>query len=86
MKVYIAFEQERVVGVYASPGEAEKQGRVEEFELDIKLCSCGAPFNLRPVVLARNGKLWETDEWECVPCDTHFPNWGEVKPIFDKDN
>ena len=86
MKVYLAFEQEGVVGVYATWREAEKHGRVEEFDFDIKLCPCGAPLTLRTLVLARNGKLWETDEWECVPCDTHFPNWGGVKPIFGNEN
>ncbi len=43
MKIYIAFDQHRVIGVYTTFKEAEKQGKVEEFDLDIKLCSCGLP-------------------------------------------
>lgn len=80
MKIYIAFDQHRVIGVYTTFKEAEKQGKVEEFDLDIKLCSCGAPLTLRTVVLAGNGKPWEMDEWECVPC-AQQTNWGDVKPI-----
>ena len=49
MKVYIAFDQHRVVGVYTTFREAEKQGRVEVFDLDIKLCSCGVPLTLNAV-------------------------------------
>ncbi len=83
MRVYVAVRQGKVMGVYAIVKEAEDRGWVEEYELDIKLCPCGAPMSLRTAVLARNGMLWETDEWECAPCDAHYPNWGEVRPFLE---
>ncbi len=83
MRVYVAVRQGKVMGVYAILKEAEDRGWVEEYELDIKLCSCGAPMSLRTAVLTRNGMLWETDEWECGPCDAHYPNWGEVRPFLE---
>ena len=82
MKIYVAVGRGQVTGVYATRREAKERGQVEEFELDIKFCPCGAPMSWRTVVLTRNGRLWETDEWECVPCNTHQTNWGDVKPIL----
>ncbi len=83
MRVYVAIRQGQVLGVYSIRKEAGERGWVEEFELDIKLCRCGEAMTLRTVVMARNGMLWELEEWECVPCALHFPNWGEVKPYLE---
>ncbi len=82
MRVYVAVSQGKLMGVYAIRKDAEEKGWVEEFELAMKLCCCGAPMLARNIVLARNGRLWETEEWECTPCDARHPDWGEIRPFL----